>query len=148
SALFLSGCALTPAQINLHYQQQKNATRINGAGNVSVNVLVKDRRSDKTRVGSKVNGFGMKTAPITAGQDVTETIRKAIERELVARGFQVASPDDASVQITARLTQFHSDFHGGFFSRDAVAVLNMGVVVKSKSGDMLYQTQVFARGVN
>ena len=141
----LSGCALTTEQIEINYAPQPGVARIAGAENVSVNVQVADQRLDKSKVSSKKNGFGMEMAPITAADDVAVTVRKAIEKELQARGFQLAS-DKALVKVTADVTRFYNDHKMGFFAGDAVADLNLSVTVASKSGTLLYSRQIVAQG--
>jgi len=142
----LSGCALTTEQIELQYNQQQGVSQIPGANNVSVSVQVADQRQDKSKVSSKKNGFGMEMAPILVTEDVAVTVRRAIEQELRARGFQLGS-DAALVQIAADLARFYNDHKTGFFAGDAVADLNMSITVKSKKGDLLYTRQVVAQGI-
>lgn len=142
----LSGCALTTEQIALNYNQQAGVAKIAGADNVSVNVEVADQRPDKSKVSCKKNGYGMEMAAITATEDVALTIRKAIEQELQSRGFKLNS-DSALVKIAADLARFYNDHKIGFFSGDAIADLNMSVIVKSKNGDQLYSKQIVAQGV-
>lgn len=146
AVISLSGCALTTDRIDLQYKQQQGVSQTPGANNVSVNVQVADQRQEKSKVSSKKNGFGMEMAPILATEDVTVTIRKAIEQELRSRGFQLAS-DTALVQIAADLTRFYNDHKLGFFAGDAVADLNMSVTLKSKKGDLLYSRQIVAQGI-
>ena len=141
----LSGCALTTEQIELNYTPQAGVSKVAGAENVSVNVQVADLRLDRSKVSSKKNGFGMEMAPITATEDVAVTIRKAIETELKARGFQLGS-DAALVKVAADVTRFYNDHKMGFFAGDAVADLNMSVTVKSKSGQLLFLKQIIAQG--
>lgn len=142
----LSGCALTTDRIDLQYSQQTGVSKISGASNVSVSVTVADQRPDKSKVSSKKNGFGMEMAPIVANEDVAVTVRRAIEQELQARGFQLGS-ETALVNIAADLTRFYNDHKTGFFAGDAVADLNMAVIVKSKRGDTVYTRQLTAQGV-
>jgi uncharacterized lipoprotein len=141
----LSGCALTTEQIVLDYTQQTGVAKIAGADNVSVNVQVADQRLDKSKVSSKKNGFGVEMAPITAAEDVAVTVRKAIEKELQARGFQLGS-DAALVKVAADVTRFYNDHKMGFFAGDAVADLSLSVSVKSKGGALLYAKQIVAQG--
>lgn len=141
----LSGCALTTEQIELNYSQRAGVSKVPGADIVLVNVQVTDQRQDKSKVSSKKNGYGMEMAPITAAEDVAVTVRKAIEKELQAHGFQLGS-DAALVKITADLTRFYNDHKMGFFSGDAVADLNMSVTVKSRSGEQLFSKQIVAQG--
>jgi uncharacterized lipoprotein len=146
AVITLSGCALTTERIELQYNQQQGVSQIPGANNVSVSVQVADQRQDKSKVSSKKNGFGMEMAPILVTEDVAVTVRRAIEQELRARGFQLGS-DAALVQIAADITRFYNDHKTGFFAGDAVADLNMSVTVKSKKGDLLYTRQVVAQGI-
>ena len=141
----LSGCALTTEQIDLNYTQQAGVSKVAGAENVSVNVQVADQRLDKSKVSSKKNGYGMEMAPITATEEVAVTVRKAIEKELQARGFQLGS-ETALVKVAADVTRFYNDHKMGFFSGDAVADLNMSVTVKSRSGAQLFSKQITAQG--
>lgn len=142
----LTGCALTTDRIDLSYNPQQAASPLPGANNVSVNVQVTDQRQDKSKVGSKKNGYGMEMAPIVATADVAMTVRRAIEKELQARGFQLGS-DDSLVQIAADLTRFYNDHKNGFFTGDAVADLNMSVMVKSSKGEYLYLRQIISQGI-
>lgn len=142
---WLSGCATTTEQISLSYQAQDNAATLPKAETVTVNVAVQDERPDMSRVSRKKNGFGMEMASITAAEDVTVTIRKAIEEELRQRGFKVGSA--AIVSVEAELTRFYNDFKLGFFAGDSVADLNMQVKVHSKDGGQLYSRQLTAQGM-
>ena len=142
----LSGCALTTEQIELNYTPQAGVAKVAGAENVSVNVQVADQRLDKSKVSSKKNGFGVEMAPITAAEDVAVTVRKAIEKELQARGFQLGS-DAALVKVAADVTRFYNDHKMGFFAGDAVADLNLSVTVKSQKGALLYSKQIIAQGM-
>lgn len=142
----LSGCALTTDRIEIQYKQQQGVAQIPGAGNVPVSVQVNDQRQDKSKVSSKKNGFGMEMAPILAAEDVSITIRRAIEQELRARGFRVES-DAALIQIAADLTRFYNDHKVGFFAGDAVADLNLSITVRSKQGNVLYARQIVAQGI-
>jgi len=142
----LSGCALTTDHVQLSYSQQQGIAQIPGANNVTVNVQVNDHRQDKSKVSSKKNGYGMEMAPILASEDVAITVRRAIEQELRSRGFQL-SADAALVQIAADLTRFYNDHKIGFFAGDAVADLNMSVIVKSKKGELIFSKQIATQGV-
>ena len=142
----MSGCALTTDRIELQHSAKPGIEKIQGAESVSVRVQVADHRQDKSKVSSKKNGFGMEMAPILAVEDVAVTVRRAIEAELRARGFQLGS-DTALVQIAADLVRFYNDHKLGFFAGDAVADLNMTVTVKSSNGEQRYSRQVVAQGV-
>ncbi len=142
----LAGCGFIPEQIKLEYNQAAGGSHIAEANNVSVNVQVTDQRQDKSKVSSKKDMYGIELAAITAAEDVAIPIRKAIEQELQARGFQLSS-DTAHVKIMTELTRFYNDLNPGFFLGDAVAELNMGVAVKGQKGTLLYSRQIVAQGI-
>lgn len=143
--LVLSGCAFTTDRVDLQHTPQLTFSRVQGADNVTVNVIVTDLRQDKNKVSNKKNGFGMETAAITAARDVPVIIREAIEKELQQRGFRIGS--DAQVHISADLTRFYNDFRTGVFSGDAAATLSMLVTVNSKEGKRLYLRQIDTEGI-
>lgn len=145
-AFSLTGCALTTDRIELQYKQQQGVMQIPGANNISVAVKISDLRQDKSKVSNKKNGYGMEMAPILATEDVTVTIQRAIEQELRARGFQLDA-DTAHIQIAGDLIRFYSDHKMGFFSGDAIADLNMSVIVKSRKGSQLYSRQIVVQGI-
>ena len=142
----LAGCAFTTEQIELHYNQPAEVSRIAGASHVSVSVQVADQRQDKSKVSRKRGEYGVELAAMTTAEDVAVTIRKAIEQELQARGFQLGS-DTAHVTLATELTRFYNNFNPGFFLGDAVAELNMGVTVKGQKGTHLYSRQIVAQGI-
>jgi len=145
AAAALSGCALTTDRVNLEYTPQAGVAPVAGAHNVMISLQVTDHRPDKSKVSSKKNSFGMEMAPIVANEDVAVTIRKAIDVELRARGFQLA--DGARVRLAAEVTRFWNDHKIGFFAGDAMADLNMTVSVRSKSGEQVYARQISAQGI-
>jgi uncharacterized lipoprotein len=145
-SLSLAGCALTTERINLTYAPQPGVSTIPGAHNVVVSVQVNDQRPDKSnKVSFKRNGFGMEMAPILANEDVTVTLRRAIEQELQSRGFSIGN--EALVSILADLTRFWNDHKTGFFAGDAVADLNMSIAVKKRNGILLYSRQIQSQGI-
>lgn len=145
-SLLLAGCALTTERIVLTYAPQSGVSTIPGANNVIVSVQVNDQRQERSnKVSSKKNGFGMEMAPILANEDVTVTLRRAIEQELQSRGFSIGN--EALVSILADLTRFWNDHKTGFFAGDAVADLNMSILVKNKNGNLLYSRQILSQGV-
>lgn len=146
AVLLLSGCALTPETIALSYKPQTGVTAVPTANTVTAGVTVLDQRLDKTKVSSKKNGYGMEMAPITAAEDVTITVRKALETELKARGFALGDKT-ATVQIASDLTRFSNDHKTGFFSGESVADLSMLVNVKSANGSIGYSQVIAAQGI-
>ncbi|MFO0698475.1 MAG: YajG family lipoprotein [Nitrospira sp.] len=142
----LAGCGFIAEQIKLEYAQPAGVSHIAGASQVAVNVQVTDQRPDKSKVSSKKDVYGIELAAITAAEDVAITIRKAIEQELQARGFQLGS-ETAQVKIATEITRFYNDHKMGFLSGDAVADLIMAVTVNGHHGKQLYSRQIVAQGI-
>lgn len=142
----LSGCALTTDVIDISYAPRSGASVIPGADGVVVSVSVNDQRQERSnKVSCKKNGFGMEMAPILANEDVTVTFQRAIEQELRSRGFKIGS--EALVSVAADVTRFWNDHKLGFFAGDAVADLNLNVLVRSKDGRILYSRNIMAQGI-
>ena len=139
----LSGCAMMTATTPITYQPMKNMALVPGARNVVVHVEVKNEKKHK-RIGSKKNGFGMSMASIYAKEPISKTIKIALQRELVARGFRTAS--DAPVIVNAVVKEFHSTFHVGMFEGEAVAKLNMVVAVTNKGGREIFSKDIMSTG--
>jgi len=146
--LTASGCALTKENVDIVYSPQADVKTIDGANSVEVNTSVNDNRLDKDKVSCKKNGYGMEMAPILCNQEVSDTLKDAIDAELKNRGFQIGS---GNVVVDVELNKFYNDFKVGFWSGSAVADLQMNVKVKDRAGNILYtetvQEQNVAKGV-
>jgi uncharacterized lipoprotein len=142
-ALVLStACALTTDHVALQYQPMQGVQALPEAPRITVAVSVADLRTEKTKVSCKKNGFGMEMAPIVPTEEPVVTLRKALEGELAARGFTLAQ--EARVLVKSDLLRFWNDFKTGLFTADAVADLNMTIVVQSRTGDRV----VFTKQIN
>jgi len=102
-----------------------------------------DIRADRSRVGSKKNGCGTEMAPIVAENNVPAMFSKAIEAELVGRGFVLGT---GSARLLVELQKFYNDFKSGFWSGTAVAELLMNVQVKDSRGNILFARIVTGNG--
>ncbi|WP_417836291.1 YajG family lipoprotein [Thalassospira tepidiphila] len=137
AGILLSGCALTVDEIDVPYQGKANISVVDGADQIKVSVSNTDNRTVyKDRVSSKKNGYGMEMAAIIATNDVSETFRDAVAFELESLGFQVVEDGDADLNVG--LVRFYNDFKIGMFAGDAVADGLINIVVKDKSGDLIF----------
>jgi uncharacterized lipoprotein YajG len=144
SILLFSGCALTQETVTLSYTPQISVDKIAGADSVMVKVEVSDVRTIRDKVSCKKNGYGMEMASIVATNDVAQTLQKAIEAELVSRGF---SRGDV-VLVFAELQKFYNDFKSGFWSWTALSEVTMNIQVKKKDGSILFSKVISAEGKN
>ncbi len=145
AAAVLSGCAFTTARVPLRYTPHGKATLLAGAHNIIVTVSVKDLRKHK-RIGNKVNGYGVSTAPIYSTTNIASLVQRAFEMELRDRGFRVAHTSPVLVDVA--VTKLHNRFSSGFFSGSAVAVFHMNVMVKNRYGKEVFSQKVSAVGKN
>ena len=137
------GCALTTDRIDVNYTAQTYAARIPGAEKVKVKVTVSDARAVRDKVSAKKNGYGMEMAPIVAGNDVADTLAKALETELASRGFTTAS---GPVEVNVELDKFWNDFKIGFWAGSSTAELVMNAQVKKPDGTIVYTKVVTGEG--
>ncbi len=126
-AAALSSCALTKDTVALSYAPQTGVQPLSGASANAINVAVTDERAERTKIGTKKNGFGMEMAPIVPQRPVAEFFKSAIEAELKNRGFQLGRGKTLSVEVD----RFYNDFKVGMWSGDAVGELEMHVSVGS-----------------
>lgn len=141
--LSVTGCALTKAQISINYTPQTNVTKVAGAELVNLIVQVSDLRSAKDRVGAKKNGYGMEMAPIVANEEVTETVRQAVETELKQRGFTIEAGD---LLLSIQVIRFYNDFKIGFWAGDAIAELMLETQLRNSEGAIVYSRVVSGEG--
>jgi len=132
----LAGCAVNVDKIDVPYQGKANITVVDGADNVSLNVMNEDKRTVfKDRVGVKKNGYGMEMAAIVPNNDISKTFADAISTELCNVGFKIG-PDGKTVKV--ELVRFYNDFKIGFWAGDAVADGLINIQVLNQKGDVIY----------
>lgn len=139
----LSGCAITTATTPLTYQAPANLTALPGAKNVVVHVVVKNEKKHKW-IGRKKDTLDISLAPIYAKEPISTTVRDAIEKELVARGFGTGS--NGHVVVDATVKELHNTFEMGLVEGEAVAKLNMEVAVLTTGGKEVFSKDITARG--
>jgi uncharacterized lipoprotein YajG len=142
-SLLLTGCGA--AHVDLSYAPQAGVTRISGSDAVIVRVEVSDRRGRNDNfVEYGENGVGMKTPKIVANEDLSETVKKAIEAELTDRGFSLGKD---SVLIAVELTNFMNDLTMGTWTGTAEAHVAMNVMVRRPGGTVVFSKQIDGRGI-
>jgi hypothetical protein len=109
--LSISGCALTTGHVDLEYQPTSAGTNIATAASLPVAIKIIDKRPTQI-VGSKINGFGMKTADIISDSDVPATLKSAFETELNNRGFRLGANGHL---IVIELSNLQNQFAWNYF---------------------------------
>lgn len=144
--LLLGACAFTEETIPVGYLAPANLQLVKGASDVTVTVTAKDdRASNRDRVSSKKNGYGMETAPIKAQNDIVVLTQQAVERELGSLGFKVG-PNGLSAKVEVQT--FYNDFKIGVFSGDAVAEVAFNLIVTRSDGGFVYNKSYKGIGIN
>lgn len=142
----LGGCALTEDHIPVGYVAPANLSVAPGAAEVTLNVNAQDgRASNRDRVSSKKNGYGMEMAPIKAQNDVVALTRQAVEQELSSLGFKIG-PN--GLQVNVDVQTFYNDFKIGFFAGDAVAEVAFHLTVTRADKSYVYTRNYRGIGMN
>src|SRR5262245_7243873 len=88
----LSGCALTEDKVVIRYQAPANITVTKGADKVMITISAKEGRvSNRDRISTKKNGYGMEMAKIVSANDVVAEVSNAVRVELESLGFKTGS---------------------------------------------------------
>ena len=138
ATILLSGCAFTTGHVDLDYQSQVTPTRVAEGDSPRIGVAVADKRPTQV-VGHKINGYGMKTAEIISDSDVPDTVKKAFEQELKARGFTVGT---GGILVSVSLNDFESEYSMGWFSGQATANMGMDVSVVQTNGAITFEKHI------
>lgn len=145
-AVLVSGCALTEDSIPIKYSAPANISIVQGAKDVTIRISPSDGRvSNRDRVSTKKNGYGMEMARITASNDVVNEVGQAVQVELASLGFNVG-PD--GINIAVQTTNFYNDFKTGFWTAEAVAEVAFDLTAKRTDGTLVYSRSYRAVGVN
>jgi uncharacterized lipoprotein YajG len=132
-ASVLAGCAWTDDAVTIPYKASA-AAPIAQAGAVTL-VVVDGRTSDRDRISTKVNGYGMNMGAVRSTTSVPDVVREAFEAELKQRGFRL---DSGGRVITLTINRFYHDFGTGTRIDDVV----LAVTVADASGSQLF-TRVY-----
>ena len=114
-------------------------------GNKSVELIVVDSRKDKDLLGNK--RLGEKLITIKSSQNLTDSLRDKISRDLEQNGFLLtSSTNNFSAQYSADkslevkiLTLNYSAYREFFIGNSKIEIL-LKIVAKNKSGGAVYST--------
>lgn len=144
--LLLSACALVEDQVPVNYVAPTNLTVVPGASGVAVDIAPSDHRvSNRDRISTKKNGYGMEMAAIRSTNDVVTLVGTAVERELASLGFQLGK---GGVAVRVEVDTFYCDFKTGFFSGEGVAEVAFTLKAFKPGGDIAYSRSYRAVGMN
>jgi uncharacterized lipoprotein YajG len=146
AGLSLCGCALVEDAVPVTYSAPANISVVEGAKAVTLGVKTQDGRvSNRDRISTKKNGYGVEMAKITASNDVVAEVGKAVETELSSLGFTIGAN---GITVNVETTTFYNDFKLGFWSGDAVAEVAFNLTAKKPNGELVYSHGYRAVGMN
>ncbi|HEY1506329.1 MAG TPA: YajG family lipoprotein [Stellaceae bacterium] len=125
----LAGCAFSEDIVDVSYPAP-TAAPVAAAGPVGLSVL-DQRTSDRARISTKINGYGMDMAAIRSNAPVPDIVRDALTAELKQRGFTVGA---GGPPITVGVERFYNTFDFGFASGTAKAQVDLAVTVGAANG--------------
>jgi len=132
----LSGCAFIDQSTPISYNAPPNLEVAQGAADITLQVSARDgRASNKDRVGSVKNGYGMETARIISENDLVSLVRGGVENELGSLGYKMGA---GGFNVGVELQTFYNDFKTGFFSGDSVAEVAFNLSVTKPDGGYVY----------
>ena len=135
----LPACGLQTEKILISYQSQEQTERLADASGTSVQVEVKDTRSNKTEVSKKGDEYEF-LAPILVENDVAQVLENAISEELANRGFDM---EDGGAIVVAELRKFYNRFRAS--SSEAEVFIH--AQVKTSAGNLVHSEIVEGKGV-
>ncbi len=129
----LAGCATVEDTVDVRYVPT-TASKMADAQPVTVTVT-DGRTTDRTRISTKINGYGMEMAAIRANSDIASIVRAAAKQEFRNRGFDV---DNGGRPVAITVLRFYNQYATGFFSGDAIGNVDLSVAVTDSAGAKLY----------
>ncbi len=130
----LAGCATTEDIVQIKYAPT-SASRIADARPVALTV-VDGRTADRTRISTKINGYGMEMAAIRSAQDVSDVVREAAAKEFQQRGFNIEA---SGLAVTLTVTRFYNQYSTGLLSGSADGTVDLTVSISDRAGGQIYQ---------
>jgi uncharacterized lipoprotein len=130
----LAGCATTEDTVQINYTPT-SATRVANAQPVALTV-VDGRTTDRSRISTKINGYGMEMAAIRSAQDVPEVVRQAAVKEFDQRGFAVEA---SGLGVTLTVNRLYNQYSTGLISGTAAGNADLAVAVIDKGGAKVFE---------
>lgn len=132
--------------IHIDYRPQKNVKPIPNAKTFTIFVEVNDLRQDKGKIVCKnYIIFGIRFGTIKSIEDVPEILKKAIETEILNRGFSISK--HSNILINVSLNKFYNDIDKDLDTQYTVAELNMKIMVIDRArNNIIYTKQI--NGIN
>ena len=134
-AATVTACATTEETVPVGYVPAPVSAQA-GAEAIQVTVTAVDARStNRARISTKINGYGMEMAPIRSQGEVADIVRDALSAEFKQHGYKLAA---GGPKVEAKVSTFYNQFGVGMFAGKANSEVNLTVAVTSPSGVLVY----------
>jgi len=135
-AATVTACATTEETVPVGYVPAPASAQA-GAETIQVTVTAVDARTtNRARISTKMNGYGMEMAPIRSKEEVADIVRDALSAEFKQRGYRLAA---GGPKVEAKVATFYSQYGVGILAGKAVATVDLTVTVTSPSGAEVYK---------
>jgi Uncharacterized lipoprotein len=143
-ATFIAGCAISVFERPIIYVPQENVQPTKGADAIPVEVKVEDLQAAPTPSSWSPRYLFTTQDRYFRVKDAADTIERAAETELSARGFKIGS---GGALVRIRLTYFEASYEVDPWGPTTVrAFLSMQVQVRPQTGKVLYSREVRGEG--
>lgn len=122
----LAGCAFVPDTVHDHYKAPASMAKVPGAENVTVTVIVHDRKKRHDLISQTQDGFGIDMSGVYLHID--KVFKSSIDSALEKRGFSIGV-NGANVQVVVK--QFYLHEERGWNSITHTGNLDMQVLIPS-----------------
>ncbi|MET0274724.1 MAG: YajG family lipoprotein [Phenylobacterium sp.] len=138
-AASLAACATTEDVVPIPYAAAAHAP-VAGADQVNVTVKAVDARTtNRGRISTKINGYGMEMAAIRAQGEISDVVDHALTSELQARGYRLGA---GGPTVNAAVETFYAKFGVGILAGKAEGDVRLNVTVTDRGGAERYRGSV------
>ncbi|MCH9630857.1 MAG: hypothetical protein S4CHLAM37_08630 [Chlamydiia bacterium] len=144
TSLILCSCAVKNDYADVNHKPSKTTQVIDHPGKKPILIEVKDEREEKETVGYIQNSLGMKTAKIFPKEELSASLLKAMQDEMIAKGFIIT---EGGLKLLVTIDKCYVDYESNLFAAKSVADLQMNIHVLSEDGDPLYFKKINTKGI-
>lgn len=142
--VILSSCAVRNDYAQMDHQPTKSLKKIEHPKKKPISIEIKDERENKETVGYIQNSLGMKTAKIFPREEVSFSLLRAIQNEMIEKGFVITKN---GLKLIVVLDKCYVDYESSIFSAKSIADLHLDIHVLNESDEPLYFKRIRSKGI-
>lgn len=131
--LSTTSCVYLPQEVKLSPEIQSSSSNL--GKNSSVDVIVTDKRDDKTVIGRRGNGMAS-IAPINNNQDLEQLLKNVVVDSLTKKKFIIPSKNGKVLDISLLSLKYQSLF--GFFTIGSKIDVALDVKILDQNNSVIY----------